>query len=57
MLKHYPKLRKLSTNPKTGKVDMRKLKSKAFLKEFMKVIVNAPFEDESLLVIPKNAKP
>ena len=51
MLKHYPKLKKLSINPKTEKVDMRKLKSKAFLDEFMKVIVKTPILDADIRLI------
>ena len=36
MLKHYPKLKKLCM--KNGKVDMRKMRSKAFMKEMCRIV-------------------
>ena len=36
MLKHYPKLKKLCT--RNGKVDMRKMRSKAFMKEMCRIV-------------------
>ena len=48
MLKHHKKLRELSVSPKTGEVDMRKLKSKAFKKELLKVLHIEPFDEKTI---------
>ena len=45
MLKHHKKLRELSINPKTGKIDMRKLKSNAFKEELVRIITNVKEKD------------
>lgn len=45
MLKHHPKLKKLCTN-KYGRTDGRKMKSKAFLEEFLKVIRSSEVDEQ-----------
>ena len=52
MLKHHKKLRELSINPKTGNVDMRKLRSKAFKEEFLKIIVHDLKEEDLVNYLP-----
>ena len=48
MLKHHKKLRELSLNLRTGEVDGRKLKSKKFREEFMRVILEVVKTDKKL---------